>query len=100
MHQNYAPHQPVYQQQWKPRNGFGTSSLVLGVAAATAALCSPPVGQGITLSLILGVLGVVFGYIGIQKAKAGSATNLLSAIAGVTVSPAAFVISLVVYWTA
>lgn len=82
----------------RPKNGFGTASLVHGVAAATAALTSPPTGQGITLSLILGILGIVFGCIGIQKAKAGYATNLPSAISGVAISPAAFLISLVAYW--
>lgn len=94
------PPQPQFQPappMGKPKNGFGTSSLVIGVAACTAAFCSPPGEGGWGASVVLGIIGLIFGCIGISKAKAGSATNLASAIAGVVTSPAAVVIAFGTY---
>lgn len=96
----YNPPQPPFPSAPpvnRPRNGMGTSSLVIGVAACTAAFCSPP-GEGAWgASVVLGILGLIFGCIGISRAKVGRATNLASAIAGVVTSPAAVVIAFGTY---
>lgn len=92
--QNYLqPHPQMWQAQAK--NGMGTSSLVIGVAAVTAALCSPPGAAGLGLAIVLGVLGTVFGCIGISRARSGIATNRASAIAGVVTSPASIVVAMI-----
>lgn len=89
------PQFPPAPQTGKPKNGMGTSSLVIGVAACTAAFCSPAGNAGV--AVVLAVLGLVFGCIGISRAKTGVATNTASAIAGVVTSPAAVVIAFVVH---
>jgi len=47
-----------------PDNGMGTAALVLGILSAIQ--CIPILG---------GILAIVFGRIGMQKAAAGQATN-------------------------
>lgn len=84
MQQNYAPQQPMPQQRWKPKNGFGTTGLVLGVAGLVC-LFSEYSGN----ALLAGVVGVVFGILGISRARSGEATNLGSAIAGTACSAVA-----------
>lgn len=94
MQQNYfPPAQPQAAPAWKPKNGLGTSSLVLGTSAMTAAFCSPVSGDGVGVAFMLGVLGVVFGCIGITKARSGAATNMASAIAGLVLSPASVLVA-------
>ncbi|WP_059011656.1 DUF4190 domain-containing protein [Streptomyces specialis] len=65
-----APYPPVPYPPM-PRNGMGTSSLVLGVVAA--ALCWTFILSVVTL--VLGVLAVIFGVVGLRRARRREATN-------------------------
>lgn len=65
----YAPFGPA------PRNGMGTSSLVLGIISV---VLSWTVWGGV----ILGTLAIIFGSVGLGRAKRGEATNRSSAMAG------------------
>ncbi|MGW7300174.1 DUF4190 domain-containing protein [Streptomyces sp. NPDC054829] len=58
-----------------PSNGLGTSALVLGIISAVV-FCAWPV------SILLGVLALIFGVIGQGKARRGVATNAGQALAG------------------
>lgn len=58
-----------------PRNGMGTASLVLGIISV---VLSWTVWGGV----ILGALAIIFGSIGLGRAKRGEATNRSSAMAG------------------
>lgn len=62
--------------QMPPQNGLGTASMVLGILAC-ALFCLYGV-----VSLVLGVLAVVFGIKGRRKAESGLATNHGQAQAG------------------
>lgn len=79
----------------KPKNGFGTSLLVIGVAACIATVCSPNASPGEGLAMLLGILGVVFGSLGIHSANGRMATNKASAVAGLVTSIAAPVIAVI-----
>ncbi|GAB2759390.1 DUF4190 domain-containing protein [Streptomyces bullii] len=59
-----------------PSNGLGTAGLVLGIIAA-AGFCLWP------LAIVLGVLALIFGIIGRQKATRGEATNPGQSLAGI-----------------
>lgn len=69
------PMMPAYGMPIQPQNGMGTAGLVCGII-------------GLALSWIwclggpLGILGIIFGGIGISKANQGQATNKGSATAG------------------
>lgn len=58
-----------------PRNGMGTAALVLGIISV---VLSWTVWGGV----ILGALAIIFGSIGLGRAKRGEATNRSSAMAG------------------
>ncbi|GHB00240.1 hypothetical protein GCM10010330_62860 [Streptomyces tendae] len=62
--------------QMPPQNGLGTASMVLGILAC-ALFCLYGV-----VSLVLGILAVVFGVKGRRKAESGLATNHGQAQAG------------------
>lgn len=70
-----------------PSNGMGTAALVLGIVAA-ALFCMWP------LSIISGILGVIFGVMGRAKAKRGEATNGGQALAGIICGAAGLVLSI------
>jgi hypothetical protein len=59
-----------------PSNGMGTAALVLGIIA-TVLFCVWP------LSIVLGILAVIFGMVGRAKARRGEATNPGQALAGI-----------------
>ncbi|RII09613.1 hypothetical protein DSC45_30405 [Streptomyces sp. YIM 130001] len=59
-----------------PGNGLGTTSLVLGIIAAVGFVLWP-------LAIVLGVLSLIFGSIGRQKAARGEANNGGQALAGI-----------------
>jgi uncharacterized membrane protein len=59
-----------------PSNGLGTAGLVLGIIAAVG-FCFWPV------SLICGILAVIFGAVGRGKARRDEATNSGQALAGI-----------------
>ncbi|MEU0432192.1 DUF4190 domain-containing protein [Streptomyces sp. NPDC006290] len=65
---------PVMQRM--PSNGIGTAALVLGIIASILFFVWP-------LSIVLGVLAVIFGLVGRAKARRGEATNSGQALAGV-----------------
>lgn len=58
-----------------PSNGFGVAGLVLGILALV--LCITIFG-----GIILGILGLIFGILGRNRAKRGEATNGGMALAG------------------
>ena len=90
MHQNYMPPPAPPQQRWKPKNGFGTTALVLGVAGLVC-LLSEYAGN----ALLAGIVGVTFGVLGVSRARSMEATNLGSAIAGTACSAVAAVLGFV-----
>ncbi|MCL8017652.1 DUF4190 domain-containing protein [Streptomyces sp. AS02] len=71
-----------------PSNGMGTAGLVLGIISAVI-FCMWPV------AIVVGVLAVIFGAIGMGKARRGEATNRGQALAGVICGVAGLVLSLV-----
>ena len=73
------------------RNGFGVTSLVLGIVGAAFA-CIPFVGV-IAWPLVLA--GLAFGVLGIVRVRRGRATNPGVAIAGTAVSVVGLVICVV-----
>ncbi|MBL1101267.1 DUF4190 domain-containing protein [Streptomyces coffeae] len=71
-----------------PNNGNGTAALVLGIIGAALFF-------SIVLSVILGVLAIVFGALGRTKAATGEATNGGMALAGLILGVIAVVASVV-----
>jgi hypothetical protein len=63
---------PAYQA---PRNGLGTSALVLGIVSVVFSWT-------LYLGFILGVLAICFGAVGLGRVRRGEATNGGSARAG------------------
>ena len=78
-----SPPPPALQS---PSNGMGVTGLVTGIVGACLAWV--PI-----LGFILGVLGIVFGGIGLYYASEGRATNKGTAIAGLVLG-----IFAVVFW--
>jgi hypothetical protein len=79
-----------------PRNGLGTASLVLGILAVV--FC-----WAYWVGVVLGVLAIIFGGVGLARAKAGQATNRSSALAGLIlgiVAIAAFFVLVLLVWQA
>ncbi|MFD3932180.1 DUF4190 domain-containing protein [Streptomyces sp. NPDC058614] len=76
-----------------PSNGMGIAALILGIASA-ALFCMWP------LTIVMGILGVVFGVIGRRKAGRGQATNGGQALAGIICGAVGIVlaIALVVFF--
>jgi len=72
----------------RPSNGTGTAALVLGIIGLLTAL--------FLFGGVLGVLAVVLGLIGINKAKRGEATNRGVAIGGVVTGALAIIVALAV----
>ncbi|NUV83351.1 DUF4190 domain-containing protein [Streptomyces sp. CAI-155] len=69
----YGGHQPWGPQ---PSNGLGTAALVLGIISVVG-FCMYGV------NIVLGILALIFGIIGLGRAKRGEATNRGMAIAGI-----------------
>jgi hypothetical protein len=84
--QGYYP--PGYPQR-APSNGFGTAALILGIVGLITAIF----GVGI----LLGILAVIFGFLGRGRAKRGEASNGGAALAGVITGALAFVGGAVLY---
>ena len=84
----YAPPPPT------PRNGLGTAGFVLGLLAALFAMI-PIIG---VIAWPLAILGLVFGLVGISRARKGAATNMGLAIAGTVLSTIGLV--LCIAWVA
>lgn len=83
----YAPNQtPVYSPvaQGTDRKGLATAALVLGIVGIPLACCA-------YLAIIPGLLGVIFGILGIKSSKKGMAIagiicGLVAIVAGITVT--------------
>ncbi|MEV6979145.1 hypothetical protein [Kitasatospora sp. NPDC093806] len=72
-----------------PRNGLGTSAMVLGIVATAMSLAVIL----FWLSWLPAVLAVVFGVIGLRYARRGVATNRGMALAGVILGVVALLVS-------
>ncbi|MDI3405982.1 DUF4190 domain-containing protein [Streptomyces cavernicola] len=77
---------PIPHQQ--PQNGLGVTALVLGIIGAVLFFT---VWGGV----ILGVLALIFGLIGLSKARKGMATNKGVALTGTILGGVAIVLSIV-----
>lgn len=77
-----------------PRNGFGTTALVLGILGAIFAVI-PIIG---VIAWPMVIIGLIFGILGIQRARKGVATNKGMSIAGTALS--GFGLLLCILWTA
>ncbi|MEE1798755.1 DUF4190 domain-containing protein [Streptomyces sp. JV176] len=73
-----APYQGYGQTGWQqaPSNGMGITALVLGILAVVT-FCFWGVG------IILGVLALIFGFVGRGRAQRGEANNAGMALAGI-----------------
>lgn len=93
MQQNFRsmpmPPSPQAPHYWKPKNGFGTTGLVLGVVSLVEGIGANP-GP----ALVAAIVGLIFGILGITRASRRVATNLASAIAGTACSGIAIVMSI------
>lgn len=80
----YAPqYQPAgHQPAPQPKNGFGVTSLVLGIVGAVFAII-PVVG---VIAWPMVIIGLIFGVLAILRARKGVATNQGVAIAGTALS--------------
>jgi hypothetical protein len=76
--QNWAPQPPAPA----PKNGLGTTALVLGILGALFSLI-PFIG---VIAWPLVILGLIFGIVGFFRARSGKATNRGVAIAGTILS--------------
>jgi hypothetical protein len=72
-----------------PSNGQGVASLVLGIVSIPLACC----GYG---GIVLGILGMVFGFLGRKKADQGLATNRGQAQAGLICGAAGLILGIAV----
>jgi hypothetical protein len=91
-----TPAQPVYGSPYDaghapsaPRNGMGTSALVLGIIGLV-------LFWTVVLGIILGVLALIFGIIGRRRASRREATNGGVALAGAILGGVALVGAIIV----
>ena len=84
-----APQAPVQP----PRNGLGTTALVLGILGVIFAI----IPVTFWLGGILGLLALIFGVIGSARAGKGLATNKGSAVTGLVLGVLSIVVAIV--WT-
>ncbi|RCW43326.1 hypothetical protein DFQ14_107216 [Halopolyspora algeriensis] len=89
-----APTPPPPGQAVQPRNGLGTTGFVLGLLATLFSLI-PIIG---VIAWPLAILGLIFGILGILRARKGAATNKGLAIAGTVLAAIGLVICII--WTA
>ncbi|WP_239148690.1 DUF4190 domain-containing protein, partial [Streptomyces anulatus] len=68
-----------------PNNGLGTAAMVIGIISV-AGFCLYGV------NIILGILALIFGIIGLGRAKRGEATNRGMALAGVILGSVGIVV--------
>lgn len=79
----YGAGQPAWAPV--PSNGLGTAAMVLGIISVVG-FCL------YGLNIILGILALVFGIIGLGRAKRGEATNRGMALAGVILGSVGIVV--------
>lgn len=73
-----------------PKNGLSIAALVLGIISIPAALT-------VWIGFIAGVLGIVFGVIGMRQAKRGKANKRVFAMVGAITGIIGLVLSIVVF---
>ncbi|MDR7300617.1 DUF4190 domain-containing protein [Haloactinomyces albus] len=88
------PPPPPPGQAVQPRNGLGTAGFVLGLLAALFSLM-PIIGM---IAWPLSILGLIFGILGILRARKGAATNKGLSIAGTVLAAIGLVTCIL--WTA
>lgn len=88
------PHPAFPPQQQFPKNGLGTAGFVLGLLAVIFAFI-PIIG---VIAWPMAILGLIFGIIGINRARQGAATNKGLAVAGTVLAAIGLVICIA--WTA
>ncbi|MGH9128394.1 MAG: DUF4190 domain-containing protein [Acidimicrobiales bacterium] len=71
------------------RNGLGVAALVLGIISIPGILT-------VFVGIILGILALIFGGIGIGRARRGEATNRGQALAGMITGAIGLVVSIVI----
>jgi hypothetical protein len=77
------------QPRWsgaRPRNGWGTAALVLGVVGLFLVI--------VFIGVLPGLLAVIFGIIGWRRARRGEASNGGVAVAGIVTGALAVVLSI------
>lgn len=83
--------QPAQPPPASPRNGFGTTALVLGIVGFLFSLI-PLVG---VIAWPMVILGLVFAFLGWQRGNRGEATNGGTAIAGGITSALGLIVCLI-----
>ncbi|MFJ9854330.1 DUF4190 domain-containing protein [Streptomyces sp. NPDC101150] len=84
-----APRGPLAHPVWapaRPRNGFGTAALVVGIVGAL-------LGVSVVPGIVLGAMAIVFGAVGRARQRRGEATNGGTAVAGIVLGGLALLIS-------
>ena len=76
---------PGWPAASRPRNGMGTAALVLGIVGFLLAI--------LVVGGLLGLLAVIFGFVGLSRVRRGEATNRGSAIAGIVLGAIAVVLA-------
>ncbi|GAA0589939.1 DUF4190 domain-containing protein [Streptomyces crystallinus] len=82
----YGYGHPGWTGMGTPLNGFGTTALVLGILSVVL-FCMWGLG------VVLGILALIFGFLGRGRAKRGQATNGGQALAGVILGAVGIVVS-------
>lgn len=82
----YGYGHPGWTGMGAPLNGFGTTALVLGIVSVVL-FCLWGLG------IVLGILALVFGFLGRGRAKRGQATNGGQALAGIILGAVGIVVS-------
>ena len=82
---------PIYVQAAAPRNGMGVAALVLGLIGLAIALI-PILGF---IGILLGILALVFGLVGVGRARKGIATNKVMSWFGAVLGVCAIAVGIV-----
>ena len=85
----YTGNAPDTYRQGGTRNGMGTAALVVGIIALIT--CWTVIG-----GVLLGLLAVIFGFVGRGRAKRGEASNGGAAIAGVVLGLLSLIVAVVI----
>lgn len=91
-----APYQPGQYYAVGPqlKNGLGVAGMVCGIIGLVLGFI--PL-FGIFFAVPLGILGVVFGAVGLRRAKRGEANNRGMAIAGLVTGILALVVGIILF---
>ncbi|GAA0292681.1 DUF4190 domain-containing protein [Kineococcus aurantiacus] len=88
-HPQYAP--APEQMGQRPRNGFGVAALVLSLIGLIVGLFMVTFG----FALFLGILGLIFGLVGLRRVKRRIATNRGVSLAGVILSALSLILGII-----